>query len=709
MPLDKTARTRVAALLTGALAASLPAVPAEEPQFQELDEVAVVSTVARPLEDYVEFPQYDSVTISPRGTRLVFGWTENTYNRQLYVTGFPSTKKIFQKEMQQFLGVADVRWVSENRMLVQPDWPDHGFLRIRLPLYSILLTDEDGHNIEQVNPTAPGFLLPIDELRRDEAVDSGPRQYNTGRTDNPQNGKNPARNAQGPVRVIEARTGTPDIALLQTTRTDRDGNTDGFGAFTLNVRDGTQKRVATLPVPKGEMIVGPGHKVAVTSGVTAQNEPVVYYLPPDARDAGKDWQLRVKTAAGQRGMRVVAWTGSGEEYYALDGRDLSTRGVVIWNAETNARKLLYRNPEVDMDHVALAPDGKPWMFRGDGHFPVYWYPDPGHPLARLHQSLVKEYPDELVEITSATDALDYATVRIGSGRRPWSYVVVESATAKRLNGVRTFPRLRGTRLAPVDAIEFRARDGLIIHAYLTTPMDVNGQPRKGLPLIVIAHDKPGDAPVNNDYEIERQLLASRGYAVLQVNHRGLGGRGRAYERLGDGQWGAAVSDDFADAVQWAIQDGVALAGHACFYGSGFGALTAITAAARNPDLFQCVIGFEGVYDLPMLFSDGGLKMSPLQKQILGTDRDKLAALSPVNNARAIKAKVLLLHHKNDDNAPIEQASAMRAALKAAGNAPQWEQRQIDGMGYYTPPDRADLYRTMLRFLNKTIGEDNAGN
>jgi dipeptidyl aminopeptidase/acylaminoacyl peptidase len=691
-------------VLAVALAATLPAIPAE-PEFQELDEVTVVSTVPRPLEDYVEFPQYDSVTISPKGTRVVLGWTENTYYRELYFVEFPSMEKIFKKEMLQFLGVADVRWVGEDRVLVQPDWPDHGFLRIRLPLYSIFLTDENGHNIEEINPTPPRFLRPIDELQRDEAVDSGPRQYNTGRTDNPQNGKNPDRKALGPVRVIEARTGVPDMALFQTMRTDRDGDTDGYGAFTLNVRDGTQKRVAMLPLPYGEMIVGPDHKVAVLSGVTARNEAVVYYLEPEAREAGKDWKVRVKTGAGQRGLRPVAWSGNGEEYYALDGSDMPTRGVVLWNAETNARKLLYRDPDVDMDHVALAPDGEPWMFWGNGHFPVYWYPDPEHPLARLHQSLVKEYPDELLEVTSATDDLSHAVVRIGSARRPWAYLIVETATAKRLKGMKTFPRLRGTRLAPVDAIEYRARDGLIVHAYLTTPMDVNGQPRTGLPLIVIAHDQPGDAPVNYDYEVERQLLASRGYAVLQVNHRGLSGRGRAYERLGDGQWGAAVSDDFADAVRWAIQDGVAAADHVCFYGSGYGALTAITAAARNPDLFQCVIGLEGVYDLPMLFGQNGLKMSPAQKQILGTDMERLAAISPVNNAGTIKAKVLLLHQKNDDEAPIEQASAMRTALKTVGNAPQWEQLAIDGMGYFAPFNRADLYRTMLRFLNRQIGQE----
>ncbi len=694
-------KTGLTTLAAAALACSLAV--AAEPEFQELEEVTVISTAPRPLDDYVQFPQYDSVTISPRGTRLVMGWTENTYYRQLYFVTFPGTEKIFKKEMMQFLGVQDVRWVGEDRVLIQPDWPDHGFLRIRLPLYSIFLTDENGHNIEEVNPTQPRFLLPIDERKRDEAVTSGPRQYNTGRTDNPQNGKDPNRNSLGPVRVIEARTGEPNIALFQTLRTDRDGNTDGYGAFKLNVRDGTQKRVAMLPLPYGEMIVGPDHKVAVTSGVTAANEPVVYYLPPEARDAGKDWKLKVKTGAGQRGLHPVAWTGAGEEYYALDGRDLTTRSVVIWDATTNARKVLYRNPDVDMEKVAFDPTGKPWMFWGHGHFPVYWYPDPEHPMAKLHAALVKQYPEELIELTSATDDLTKAVARIGSGKRPWVYIVFETATAKRLKGMQTFPVLRGTRLAPVDAIEFRARDGLIVHAYLTTPMDTNGRPRSNLPLIVMAHDQPGGAPVTNDYEVERQLLASRGYAVLQVNHRGTGGRGRAYERLGDGQWNGAVQDDFADAVKWAIQDGVAAAGHVCFYGTGYGALSGMLAAARNPDVFQCVIGLQGVYDLPMLFEKDASKMSPVLKQVLGSDMEKLASISPVNNAKPIKARVLLLHEKNDDDAPIEQASAMRAALRAAGNAPQWEQLQIDGMGYYAPFNRADLYRTMLRFLKKEVG------
>jgi dipeptidyl aminopeptidase/acylaminoacyl peptidase len=104
------------------------------------------------------------------------------------------------------------------------------------------------------------------------------------------------------------------------------------------------------------------------------------------------------------------------------------------------------------------------------------------------------------------------------------------------------------------------------------------------------------------YDFERQLFASRGYAVLEVNPRGSAGRGVAFEQAGDGRWGAEVQDDFADAVRWAIKDGVAAAGKVCFYGTGYGAYSAMMSAAREPELFQCVIGVGGVYDLPRMGS-----------------------------------------------------------------------------------------------------------
>ena len=52
-----------------------------------------------------------------------------------------------------------------------------------------------------------------------------------------------------------------------------------------------------------------------------------------------------------------------------------------------------------------------------------------------------------------------------------------------------------------------------------------------------------------------QFLASRGYAVLQVNYRGSGGYGRAFEEDAYRKWGLEMQDDLTDAVAWAVDAG----------------------------------------------------------------------------------------------------------------------------------------------------------
>ena len=702
-------RLRLLALaaLAGAVSGSLRAA-SPEPLLLELDEVQVSAKVRRPLEDYVEFPRYDSVALSPGGTRLAMGWSEDNFQRQVTIVDFPSMQPLHSDLLQTFLGVSDIQWINEELLTVQPDWPLHGFLRIREPLGSILVRNTTGANVLAFNVPPPGNLEPLAQQAREEAVTSGARQLNTGRSNHPESGKRPDLNAQGPVRLVAARTPAADQSILQTLRTDKAGNTDGYGVYALNARNGEQRRIASLPLADARIVTGPAQLPALAWGRNANNELVIYHLAPDARGEGPSWQLAASSGSDRRGLAPVAWSGSGEEYYCLDGRDLATRAVVLWDTSSNQRRVLYRHPDTDIESFSLDPSGKPWMFSGAGHFPVYWYPDPRHPLAVLHQTLARKLANEQVEIVSATDDMAYAVVWISSGARPPVYMVMDVRSAQALSGMQTYPKLKGTRLAPVDAIEFRARDGLPIHGYLTTPLDDRGKPRTGLPLLVIAHDGPEqqgpqEQPGSYRYEYERQLFASRGYAVLQVNHRGSRGRGLAFERAGEGRWGREVQDDYADAVNWAIRDGVAAKGQVCFYGTGFGAYSAMMTAARNPDLFNCLIGVAGIYDLPALADGGKLEFPRRLRAGFGSDDANLKALSPIAHADEIKAATLLLYQPNDDTVPSEQSSAMRRALKAAGNTPKLETIGAGYSAYFTPQNRAAVYTQILRFLNKQTG------
>ncbi len=338
---------------------------------------------------------------------------------------------------------------------------------MRQPIGTILAMNVDGKLLQELNPIPVGMTDAFSEQRRMEEnarrSKKGPKAY-------------------GPVSAVATRTGDADQLLFQTWWAGHGANTGGYGVFRLDLSSGRQEQVAALPLRDGRVIAGPDHRPALVSGVNAADEQVVYYLPVSARAEGKDWQLLARSGSGQRGLRPVAWTGNGEEYYALDGRDTPTRAVVVWNASDNTQRLLYRHPDADMDEVSLDPASKPWMFSGTSHFPVYWYPDPAHPLAQLHRALVQQLAPEHVDIINATDDLSTAVVRVSSGKRPTVFLVVDVKSARSLTGMNSFPKLRGRRLSPVEAIEFHSRDGLLIHGYLTTPLDSDGKPRRGVPL-----------------------------------------------------------------------------------------------------------------------------------------------------------------------------------------------------------------------------------
>ncbi len=78
---------------------------------------------------------------------------------------------------------------------------------------------------------------------------------------------------------------------------------------------------------------------------------------------------------------------------------------------TGKKALLFRKPDVDVGEASTDPTGKPWMFRVDGHYVDYWYPDPQHPLAQAHQWLRDSMQGAVIAIPNTTDDMAYGVVR----------------------------------------------------------------------------------------------------------------------------------------------------------------------------------------------------------------------------------------------------------------------------------------------------------
>jgi dipeptidyl aminopeptidase/acylaminoacyl peptidase len=227
-------------------------------------------------------------------------------------------------------------------------------------------------------------------------------------------------------------------------------------------------------------------------------------------------------------------------------------------------------------------------------------------------------------------------------------------------------------------------------------------------MVVYLHGGPYEIRDSWRYNRTVQALASRGFAVLQVNFRGSGGYGYDFVKAGYGEWGAKMQDDVTDATHWAIEEGVADPKRICTYGTSYGGYAALQGVVREPDLYQCAIGDAGVYDLNLMKSRGDVTQSLFGANyldmVLGKDASVLAQRSPASQAAGIKANIMLISGGEDDRVPAVQSEGMRNALKSKGTEVVWLYQPSEGHGYYKEENVTDMYEKIIAFLDRNIGD-----
>ena len=168
-----------------------------------------------------------------------------------------------------------------------------------------------------------------------------------------------------------------------------------------------------------------------------------------------------------------------------------------------------------------------------------------------------------------------------------------------------------------------------------------------------------------------------------------------------------MQQDLIEGLHSVIEQGVADKDRVCVYGASFGGYSALMTPIRAPGAFKCAIGYAGIYDLPMMYDKGDIKSRDSGVNYLtlaiGKDEAELVSNSPSRLATQIKVPVFLVHGEDDERAPFAHAKAMRAALQAAGNEPEWFAVKNEAHGFYDEANNIELYTRMLAFLGKHIG------
>lgn len=444
-------------------------------------------------------------------------------------------------------------------------------------------------------------------------------------------------------------------------------------------------------------------------------EPELFY-----RDRGThswDWADISSLIANEpryTGYGPVMFTTDNQQFYYTGITPAGTVGLYLINPHTLKKTLLYSDPHYDIRTAFYSYtdwlksyDGKTLVaFEYMADRPEWILLSQSAPESKLLAQLEDTFNGENVVITSAALNGSRVVFFVSSDRNPGAYYLYDAKNAKAQFLFNVLPGIDPDKMASMEPITFKARDGLIIHGYLTLPLGKS----KNLPLIILPHGGPFGIRDEWGFNPEVQFFAYHGYAVLQVEFRGSGGYGDAFQAAGYRQWGGTMQDDLTDATQWAIKQGIADPNRICIYGASYGGYAAIEGVVKEPDLYKCAVGYAGVYDLLAFRSRAHTlyfqNEIPVITTELGNDENYLRAHSPVFNVDKIKAALFLAHGGADKTVPASQADELRDALDKAGKPYEWLYFRNEGHGFYRLDHKVELYTKMLAFFDKYIGYQN---
>jgi dipeptidyl aminopeptidase/acylaminoacyl peptidase len=261
-------------------------------------------------------------------------------------------------------------------------------------------------------------------------------------------------------------------------------------------------------------------------------------------------------------------------------------------------------------------------------------------------------------------------------------------------------------LAKMESVVVKARDGLELPAYITKPVGNQG----AVPLVVLVHGGPW-ARDNWGYNPEVQWLANRGYAVLQVNYRSSTGFGKSFIAKGDLEWGRKMHEDLLDAVQWAVQEGIADPTKVAIYGGSYGGYAALWAATQSGDVFKCAVDIVGPSNLQTLLNSfpayWASFMEIAYRQVGDTRTEEGKALlkerSPLTHVSKIKIPVLIAHGEKDPRVKQAESEQIVAAMKEKGLPYIYMLFMDEGHGFARPENSLAFYSIAEHFLANNLG------
>ncbi|NVK22646.1 MAG: S9 family peptidase [Kangiellaceae bacterium] len=616
------------------------------------------------VEDFFKFAQADSLRLSPDGKYIAVR-AESTGKKEVYILD-RKTKDIKQRfEFPQDYEAGSFFWVSDDRLIVSQN--------------------KKIGALDQPAPTGIFFAGNADGSKK---IKLWPPRNKAGASTSLPKG----------FRVVDALPNNPEKVLVQMYERKFPGIYE-FDLFTSRYR-----KIDSGPLKGGNLILDDKKEARVSIGVDEDNPETIYI---HLKNENGEWELFNEYARKEGMLNPIQIYDNDTKLYVSSNTDGRKRGIYSLDLKTKELSLVHEL-KGDADIEGFIYDYKRENPRLVGierepDFPVSEFFDKSSSRFLIQAKLESAFPDKVVSIGTPTKDDRLSVVRVYNDKDAGTFYIYDNESEKLTFEMKALPWIDEKLMSNRHPISFKARDGLEIKGYLTLP----NHKQKDLPMVLLVHGGPYGIKDSWAYQPEAQFFSSRGYAVLQVNYRGSGGRGRNFQYDHYQKVGMEMQDDLTDATLWAINKGIANKERICIYGGSYGGYASLMGVIKEPDLYQCAIGYVGAYDIRAFKYDIYHKTEygrTFARDAWGYGNEEfMTERSPVYHVDRIKAPLLIIHGQADPICPMEHYEALTSALDKAQKEYESIVKAHEGHGFYSMDNRIEIYSKMESFLNKHIG------
>lgn len=403
---------------------------------------------------------------------------------------------------------------------------------------------------------------------------------------------------------------------------------------------------------------------------------------------------------------------TGQWLYLLDSRGRNTSALKKVKLDTGEESLVFATDQADIDGIMTHPTEKTIEAVS------YTYDREKHEfleprIKRAFDQLATVHEGE-IEVTSRS--LDDAiwTVAFAADNGPVSFYTYlpEGGDTHFLFTDR--PELELVELARMHPVIIQSRDSLNLVSYLSLPVESDpqetGRPARPLPMVLLVHGGPWARDFWG-FNSLHQLLTDRGYAVLSVNYRGSTGLGKDFINAANLEWAGKMHDDLVDAVQWAVDQKIAIPDKVAIVGGSYGGYASLVGLTFTPETFACGVDIVGPSNLISLMENPPpywMPIMPLMQQRVGDfttaqGRDFLKSRSPLFHVDKICRPLLIGQGAQDPRVKQAESDQVVAAMQEKGIPVTYLLYPEEGHGFDRPANKISFFAVTEAFLSEHLG------